>query len=99
PLIKGQALAEEADPPALCVVLSGELSLEAPSGTKSGEPVVAKPGDAIGVFETLAGVSIGRRAEALSDGIALHIGHDDLFDLLAHRPALLRQFFGALFGA
>ncbi|HJO39078.1 MAG: Npt1/Npt2 family nucleotide transporter [Vicinamibacterales bacterium] len=99
PLAKGQTLAEEADPPALCVVLSGELSLDAPSGTKSGEPVVAKPGDAIGVFETLAGVSIGRHAVALSDGMALHIGHDDLFDLLAHRPALLRQFFGALFGA
>ena len=98
-LVAGQTLVEEADPPALCIVLSGEVSLEAPTGTRAGEPVVAKPGDAIGVFETLAGVSIGRRANVVSDGIALQISHDDLFDLLAHRPALLRQFFGALFSA
>ena len=100
PLIAGHTLAEEGDPPALCVVLSGELTLEAPSGTTPpGEALSVGPGDAVGVFETLAGVSIGRRADVAEDGVALHISHDDLFDLLAHRPALLRQFFGALFGA
>ncbi len=100
PLTTGQTLIEESDPPALCVILAGELSLDAPAGsTQTGDPVVATPGDAVGVFETLAGVSIGRRATVVSDGVALHISHDDLFDLLAHRPALLRQFFGALFGA
>ena len=100
PLTTGQTLLEESDPPALCVLLSGELSLEAPAGsTQAGDPVVATPGDAVGVFETLAGVSIGCRATVVTDGVAMHISHDDLFDLLAHRPALLRQFFGALFGA
>ena len=100
PLATGQTLIEESDPPALCVILSGELSLDAPAGSApAGDPVVATSGDAVGVFETLAGVSIGRRATVVSDGVAMHISHDDLFDLLAHRPALLRQFFGALFAA
>ena len=51
------------------------------------------------VFETLAGVSLGCRARVVRDGVALRVTHEDLFDLLAHRPDLLKQLFGALFSA
>ena len=99
-LVEGDTLAGEADPPALYAVLSGELSLELPAGSPGdATPLSVGPGDAIGLLETLGGVSFARRAHVLRSGVAIHISHDDLFDLLSQRPELLRQLFGALFGA
>ena len=82
------------DAPSLVVVLSGEISLEA----EGAETLVANESDAIGVIETLAGVPVGRTARVTMQGAALVVSHDDLFDLLGQRPALLQQLFAVLFG-
>jgi CRP-like cAMP-binding protein len=82
------------DAPRLIVLLSGEVALEADGA----ETIVANEGDAIGVIETLAGVPLGRSARVATPGAALVVSHDDLFDLLAQRPALLQQLFAVLFG-
>ena len=97
PLVNGNRLVGGADPSALYVVLSGALSLDAPAGSRDEAPLTVGPGDAIGIYETLAGVSLGRAVQAVRDGVALHITSDDLFDLLAHQSDLLKQLFGALF--
>ena len=53
----------------------------------------------VGVYETLAGAAIGRRAVVASAGRALRIEREELFELLGQRPELLQQLFGALFRA
>jgi hypothetical protein len=90
----GDRLFVEADPPAIHIVVSGVLSLEA-----EGQPATrADAGDAVGIYETLAGVSVGRRCTAVADGAALLIDHDDLFDAIGQRPDLMRNLFTALLG-
>ncbi|NWG13413.1 MAG: HEAT repeat domain-containing protein [Acidobacteria bacterium] len=90
----GSMLFSETDHPALYVLLSGSLALES---ADHDPPLAAGPGDAIGVCETLAGVSLGRRARATAFGTALRIDREDLFDLLSQRPVLLQELFSALF--
>ena len=53
--------------------------------------------DVVGLFETLAGIPLGRQAQVKAAGRALYIRHDDLFDLLGQRPKLLQYMFTALF--
>jgi CRP-like cAMP-binding protein len=91
----GTALFAEADPPALHMLIDGRVRLAATAG--QGE-VDADSGDAIGLFETLAGVPIGRSARVVEPGRALRISHEDFFDLLGQRPALLQHLFTSLFG-
>ena len=93
-LAQGASVFTSGDAPRLIVLLSGEVALEADGA----ETIVANEGDAIGVIETLAGVPIGRNARVVTPGAALVVSHDDLFDLLAQRPALLQQLFAVLFG-
>jgi AAA family ATP:ADP antiporter len=93
PLQKGAILFGETNPPALYALVSGEISLESSSG---GPGLLAGSNDAVGVQQTLAGLSLGRNARVVSDGTALRIDREDLFDLLAQRPDLLRQLFSAL---
>ena len=101
PLKEGELLSGEADPPVLCVVLSGELGLE--SLQASEQPLVAGPGDAVGIYEMLAGGesgAIGRdplRLVVARAGTGLRIERDDLFDLLRQYPDLLQQLFASLF--
>jgi CRP-like cAMP-binding protein len=92
-LTAGSDLFAEADRPAIYALVSGELSVE-----RQGEaPILAGPSDMIGIYETLAGMDFDFHARITQPGIALQIAHEDLFDLLAQRSALLRQVFGALF--
>jgi CRP-like cAMP-binding protein len=98
----GQELASEGQAPAIYYVLSGELLAEpAPHDPRDpgvpGKPSVAGPGDALGVFETLAGRPIGRRVQVTRGGIALKIDRRDLIDQLGQRPALGQQVFTSLF--
>jgi CRP-like cAMP-binding protein len=86
-------LFNEEDPAALYALVAGRVSLEADDAAA----VAAGAGDAVGVYETLAGVPIGRRARVIEDGIALRIDREALFDLLAHRPTLIQELFSALF--
>jgi hypothetical protein len=59
---------------------------------------VATEGDVVGIYDTLAGTHIGRRARVVGAGRALRIERDDLFDLFGQRPTLLRQMLRALLG-
>jgi ATP/ADP translocase/CRP-like cAMP-binding protein len=92
-LVEGQPLFAEADAAAIYAVLTGRVSLE---GADGGSALQAGPGSLIGVYETLAGSPVARRARVLAAGRALKIDRDDLFDLLGQRPALLQQLFAAL---
>jgi AAA family ATP:ADP antiporter len=92
PLSAGTPLFNESDRPALYIILRGEVSLRSPSDT----PTHAGPSDAIGLYQTLAGLPLGRDALVTSPGVALRIDRDDLFDLLGQRPELLQQLFTAL---
>jgi len=96
PLEPGAILSREGDAPTLCVVLSGELSLE-PAATSGNSAATAGPGDAIGLVATLAGTPLGWSQHVVRKGRALRIEREDLFDLLGQRPALLQQIFSALF--
>jgi AAA family ATP:ADP antiporter len=101
-LVNGAVLSGEADPPVVCVVLSGALLLDAPDGSMP--PLRAESGDVVGMNEALAGTeadgtgSVRRRLTVAEAGAALRIDRDDLFDLLGQRPELLQQIFGAAFG-
>jgi CRP-like cAMP-binding protein len=86
-------LFKEEDPAALYVLVAGKISLE----TDSSPAVLAMAGDAVGVYETLAGAGIGRRARVVEQGLGLTIDREALFDLLAHRPTLMQELFSALF--
>ncbi len=93
-LVPDSFLFRETDPPALHVLLSGELSLE----SSRDQPAIAVgPHDAIGIRETFARVPLNLRARVTRGGTALRINQDDLFDLLGQRASLLQQLFGALF--
>ena len=94
-LTPGAKLFEESTPPAVWVILSGEVSLE----TKDGDGLVARSGDVIGSMCTMAGHSLGRSAAVVRAGTALRITREDLFDLLSDRPMLLRELFSGMFGA
>ena len=101
PFETGQTLSDETDPPVLCMVLSGELALYASRGDQ--QPLIARRGDVLGIYETLAGTqsgAVGRdplRLVVERGGSALKIEGEDLFDLLGQRPELLQQLFSALF--
>lgn len=89
----GSELVNEDDRPAIYVLISGQISLEG----EGRSPVIAGSSDVIGAYETLAGIDFDYCAHVREGGIALRIEHDDLFELLTRRFALLRQVFGALF--
>jgi hypothetical protein len=88
-------LALAADAPAIRIVIDGEMA----TTDAAGEPVAIKPGDALGVLETCAGVQIGADVRVTRAGRALRISHEDFFDLLAQRSDLLQAIFATLFGA
>jgi AAA family ATP:ADP antiporter len=90
----GATLFEASAPPALWLILSGEVRLEDPAG---GPPLSAHAGDTIGSFSALSGGTIGRSAKVVKDGHALRIDRDDLFDLLGEHPELMRQLFSGIF--
>jgi CRP-like cAMP-binding protein len=91
PLARGSALFDEADPAALYVVASGEVSVES-----EGAPALrAGPGDTLGVRAALAGVRVGR-ARGEAEGVALRLDSEALLEILAGDTALLQGIFGAL---
>jgi AAA family ATP:ADP antiporter len=92
-LIPDALLFRESDPPALHVLLSGEVSLELP---RERHAVTVGPHDAIGIRETFARVPLSLRARVTREGTALRIDQEDLFDLLGQHSSLLQQLFGSL---
>jgi AAA family ATP:ADP antiporter len=98
----GAELAAEGTAPAIYFVLSGEVVAEAathdPDSSHSArEPIVGRPGDALGILHTLAGRPIGRTLHGTRPGLALVIPRSDLIDLLAQRPGLSQHVFASLF--
>jgi len=84
----------ETDPPALHLLITGSVSLE----SSEDEAVVsAGPGDAIGLYQMLAGIPLVRRARCLEETRFLRVDLDDFRDLMMHRPDLQRQLLGTLF--
>jgi len=90
----GSVLFPESAPPALWLAMTGEVRLESSTGLP---PVTARAGDIIGSVNTMAGRSLGRSARVVTDGVALKIDREDLFDVLGERPDLLRQMFAGIF--
>jgi len=90
----GAVLFPESAPPALWLLLTGEVLLESSTGQPA---VTARGGDIIGSVNTMAGRGLGRSAKVVQNGVALKIDREDLFDLLAERPDLLRQMFAGMF--
>ena len=95
-LVPGAGLFNESAPPAMWVILSGEITMEDRTGT---EPIVARGGDVIGAIDTMAGRQLGRKADTIRAGVALKLDREDLFALLGERPDLLRQIFSGMFRA
>jgi CRP-like cAMP-binding protein len=97
----GAALAAEGQAPAIYYVLGGEVTAESGDGDRAKVPdraaEMAGPGDAFGVYETLAGRPIGRLLRATRASHVLTIDRADLLDLLGHRPVLAQQVFASLF--
>ena len=90
----GSVLFPESAPPALWLLLKGEVLLD----SSTGQPQVsARGGDIIGSVNTMAGRSLGRSAKIVKDGVAIKIDREDLFDVLGERPELLRQMFAGMF--
>jgi CRP-like cAMP-binding protein len=95
PLAENEHIFKEGDPPALYIVLAGELSVQSPED--EGQADTVKPGDALGLHETLAGTPFDWRAKVVTKGIALRIERDMLFEVLADQEDLLQALFSALF--
>src|SRR3954471_7520594 len=90
----GSPLFAESAPVALWVILSGEVSLADVGG---GHEIVAHAGDVVGSLSMLSGQPLGMTADIVRAGVALRLDRDDLFDVLAERPELLRQLFEGMF--
>jgi AAA family ATP:ADP antiporter len=93
-LTAGTRLFAESTPPALWLILSGEVALESPAGD---DQTVARAGDIIGALTMMSGRMLGKSADVLRGGVALRVDRDDFFDLLGERPELLRQTFAGMF--
>jgi ATP:ADP antiporter, AAA family len=93
----GDVVSGETDPPAICIVLSGEMTLEVPDRATVA-PVTVRAADVVGLYETLAGWPVGR-LRAVQRTRALRIEREDLFDLMSQHPALSQHLLGALFSA
>ena len=96
PFDEGATLVGEADPPAIYIVLSGELSVESPGRSAT---LTAGRGDELGVVATLTGRPMGLTARALSAGVALIVQREDLFEFLGDHIGPLRAVFRAVLAA
>jgi ATP/ADP translocase/HEAT repeat protein/CRP-like cAMP-binding protein len=92
--VSGAQIFSETDPPALHLLVSGSVTLES---TEDEAEVSAGPGDAVGLYQMLAGLPLVRRARCIEDASFLRVEREDFLDLLMQRPELQRQLLGALF--
>ncbi|MDQ3441301.1 MAG: cyclic nucleotide-binding domain-containing protein [Planctomycetota bacterium] len=79
--------------PSIVVVLSGSVRIEREGGLAA---ETAGPGDVVGMYETLGGVTLSARAEVEAEGKGLRFLKSDVLDLLADDIGLLRGIFSAL---
>lgn len=88
-LSPGAALFDADSPPAVYLVLRGEVRLE----SDGAESLSAATGTTIGVTDTLAGTSSGWRATVTSEGRALRLTRDDLFGAISDDVSLMQGLF------
>jgi len=93
-MIAGGPLFPPSAPVALRVIMSGEVAL---ADAAAGGEVLARAGDVVGALCMLSGRPLNYSAAVVRGGLALRIDREDLFDLVAERPALLRQLFEGIF--
>jgi hypothetical protein len=74
------------------VVLSGAVRIE----REGAQPETAGPGDVVGLYETLGGVSFPVRAEVTTPGRGLRFIGAEVLDVLADDVGLLRGIFSGL---
>ena len=74
------------------VVLSGAVRIE----REGAQPEIAGPGDVVGLYETLGGVSFPVRAEVTTPGRGLRFIGAEVLDVLADDVGLLRGIFSGL---
>jgi AAA family ATP:ADP antiporter len=91
-LMPGTVLAREGDDPAIYLVVSGAIRLDLPGR----DPLIARAGDAIGLYETLADMHFEATVTATDAGAVLRIDDRDLFDMLSADVELLQGMFRAL---
>jgi CRP-like cAMP-binding protein len=92
--VSGAQIFVETDPPALYLLISGSISLDS---TEDESVFSAGPGDAVGLYQMLAGIPLVRQGRCLEDTRFLRVDREDLIDLLMQRPDLQRQLLGSLF--
>jgi HEAT repeat protein/CRP-like cAMP-binding protein len=92
PLQQDMVLFSEIDGPAIYHLLAGNIRLDA----NGANPIEAGPGATIGIAETLAGVSIGRRATVSEAGHALRIDRSELLEVIEDHVDLLQGIFSGL---
>ena len=92
PLQQDMVLFSEDDGPAIYHVLAGYIRLD----VNGADLIEAGPGATIGIAETLAGVSLGRRATVSQPGHALRIDRSDLLDVVEDHVDLLQGIFSGL---
>jgi hypothetical protein len=81
--------------PSIVVILSGKIRLERDGSQQE----VAGPGDGLGVYETLSGLTVTTRAEVVEAGRALRFFRSEVLDVLADDVGLLRGIFSGLLRA
>ncbi len=91
----GNVVSGQADPPGICILLSGEMTLDVPNSAAVA-PIPVRAGDVVGLYETLVGVPVGRRQRIVHRTRALRIEHEDFFDAMSQHPALPEHVLGAL---
>lgn len=92
----GEVVSRHDEPPAISILLSGEMSLEV-SGRVDIAPITAHAGDVVGLFETLANLPVGRSQRVVHHTRVLRIGREDLFDVMGQHPTLPACMLGTLF--
>jgi CRP-like cAMP-binding protein len=91
-LAAGADALQKGGEPAILVVLSGSITVETPGAA----PESARPGDVIGMHETLAGARFAASATAAAAAQVLRIDRGALFELLADHTDLLQGIFSVL---
>jgi len=92
PFIAGAVLFETDSPPAIYQILQGEVRIE--SGDRA--PILLRAGVTFGVAHTLAGTATGWRASAVTDGRALRLDRERLFDVMAEHVDLMQSVFASV---
>jgi AAA family ATP:ADP antiporter len=92
PVIAGTGLFEADAPPAFYQVLQGQVRIESAGQA----PLLVSAGATFGLADTLAGTPSSWRALAATDGRALRIDRERLFEVMADHVDLMQSLFASI---